>query len=73
MSESPLKPQLDRIERRQRYLLALLLYPYLLGLGWVIAGRVDAVTLPIAAAAALILVLGAYLRALYRGRTSPTG
>lgn len=70
VSDSALQHRLDRIERRQRYVLALLVYPYLVGVLWAVSGRFDDWTLFLAAVAAVALVLAGYLRALYRGRTT---
>lgn len=64
-----LERRLARIERRQRYVLLLLVYPYLVGTLWTVTGRVAATTLILAVAPGLGVVIVAYLIALYRARS----
>ena len=66
--EDDLERRLDRIGRRQRYTLLLLVYPYLVGVLWTVTGRVAATTLVLAVAPGLGIGLAAYLVALYRAR-----
>jgi len=66
--EDELERRLDRLDRRQRYLLALLVYPYLVGVLWTVTGRVEPTALITAAVPAVGLALAAYLVALYRAR-----
>jgi hypothetical protein len=65
-----LERRLDRMERRQRYALLLLVYPYLVGLAWAATGgvEVDATTLVVSVAPGLAIALGADLVALSRAR-----
>jgi ABC-type multidrug transport system permease subunit len=67
--DDALQQKLDRIERRQWYILVLLLYPYLAGGTWL------ATESPFlaAAAAALAIVVTAYLVTLVRARTTSSG
>lgn len=67
--EEELERRLDRLERRQRVTLLLLVYPYLVGTLWTVTGRVEATTLVLAVVPGLGIVLVAYLVALYRART----
>jgi cobalamin synthase len=63
--DDALQRKLDRIERRQWYILVLLLYPYLAGGAWLATeSRILA-----AAAPALVIVVAAYLVTLVRART----
>jgi cobalamin synthase len=63
--DDALQRKLDRIERRQWYILVLLLYPYLAGGAW-LATESRILT---AAAPALVIVVAAYLVTLVRART----
>jgi hypothetical protein len=67
--EAELERRLDRIGRRQRYTLLLLVYPYLVGTLWTVTGRVDATALLLAVVPGLGIAVVAYLAALYRART----
>ena len=68
--EAELERRLDRIGRRQRYTLLLLVYPYLVGVLWTVTGRVDASALMLAVVPGLGIALVAYLVALYRARAA---
>jgi hypothetical protein len=67
--DDALQEKLDRIERRQWYILVLLLYPYLAGGTWLATEN----PFLAAAAAALAIVVAAYLVALVRARTTSSG
>jgi len=67
--EAELERRLDRIGRRQRYTLLLLVYPYLVGVLWTATGRVDATALMLAIVPGLGIAVVGYLVALYRART----
>lgn len=67
-----LQGRLDRIERRQKYVLALLAYPYLLGLLWMIQEPVEPTRALTAIVPVLAMAVVAYLLALYRARAGST-
>jgi hypothetical protein len=69
VSDSALATRLDRIERRQKCLLALLVSPSLLGGVWELTGEVELLTVLLALLAAVGIALTAYLVALFRART----
>lgn len=66
--EAELERRLDRIERRQRYTLVLLVYPFLVGVLWTATGRVEVTTLVLAVVPGIAIAVVAYLVALYRAR-----
>jgi ABC-type multidrug transport system permease subunit len=55
MDESALQTRLDRIERRQRFVLALLVVPYVVGLGELVGYYVAAVAAAVVGVVALAL------------------
>lgn len=61
--------RLDAIERRQRYLLVLLVYPYLVGIVWAMTGTVEERAALQAVLVAVVLVVAWYVRAAYRARS----
>jgi hypothetical protein len=63
--DEALQRKLDRIERRQSYLLVLLCYPYLAAGAWLATENLFLA----ATAPAVLIVVVAYLVALVRGRT----
>jgi hypothetical protein len=63
--DDALQQKLDRIERRQWYILVLLFYPYLAGGTWLATEN----PFLAAAAPALVIVVAAYLVTLVRART----
>lgn len=70
MSDDALDSRLDGIERRQKYVLALLAYPYLLGATLLLTGDVGPDALLVAFLPAVGIVAVTYLAALVRARTS---
>lgn len=70
MSDPARERRLDRIERRQRYALLLLAYPYLAAGAAVLTGDVAPAALLPAALPAVVLAPAGYLVALYRARTA---
>ena len=77
MNGSDIDRRLDRIGRRQAYVLVLLVYPYLVGIAWAATGRIEVSTTDALAALlpAVLLLAAAYLVALVRARMdgTPTG
>jgi hypothetical protein len=69
VSDSALASRLDRIERRQTYVLALLAYPYLLGGLWLFTNDAELRAVLLALLPAVGIALVAYLVALFRART----
>lgn len=68
-----LQRRLDRITRRQRYLLLLLVYPPLVVATWLAIEGIDPQTAFAVVLPALVLGVVAYLLALSRSRGSPDG
>ncbi len=68
--DADLASRLDGIERRQRFILLLLVYPYLVGVVWAMTGAIDETAALQATAIAILLVIGWYVRAAVRARSS---
>jgi hypothetical protein len=73
MTGPDLQDRLERIERRQLFVLLLVVYPYLVGAVLAAMHGVETATLVAVVLPGVGLIGGAYLVALYRARRSASG
>ena len=73
MTGPDLQARLERIERRQLFVLLLVVYPYLVGAVLAAMHGVETATLVAVVLPGIGLVAAAYLVALYRARRSTDG